>query len=446
MFISEIDRVLNDFYELGFPEYIARDDEIIVIENMVSTVIGARRVGKSTRVIQYANELIESGKLENIHQVVWIDFDNPILAEMECSQLNFIEESVYKLNPEFNIKTKMLFIFDEIHKVSGWENYCIQLSRNPNRTVVVTGSSSKLLRDEISTELRGKSISTQLYGLSFSEFLKFNSIPLSSSTKGVAMCSKYFEHYLHWGAFPAITRIDEKYRAPLLREYFDTMMLRDLIQRYRISKPECCIKLIRYLLSNISKPNTLKSSYEYVRSCALKTSRDSIRDYIKYAQDSFLLDSVSIFSDSLKDKENNYKKIYCIDWALAIRNSTNWDGHFTRAFENLVYIELCRRGLIVNYYLTKSNRQEIDFVVSQKNGQIEALIQVAYDISDEQTMKREIQPLITTSKYFDVKNLLIITFNDERLIKCNNITIQVIPAWKWLLNWHVHVGQHTSNG
>ena len=433
MFAQEIDRVLNDFWELGLPEYIPRSGDIIVIENMISTIIGARRVGKSMRALQYAQEQLSNNNLQSIEQVVWIDFDNPILSEMNASQLHLIEEAVLKNNHHFSLKTKLLFIFDEIHKIDGWENYCIQLSRNKNRSIVVTGSSSKLLRDEISTELRGKSISTRLYGLSFSEFLDFNNVKNSKSTKGVALKRSLFDKYLHWGTFPAIANLDENFKTPLLREYFDTMMLRDLIQRYSVSKPQVCMKLIRYLLSNISKPHTLKSSYEYLKMCGFKTSRDSVRDYINYAEDSFMLYSVPIFSDSLKEMENNYKKIYCIDWALAMRNSSVWDGYYSRAFENMVYIELCRRGKKANYYLTKSKREEIDFVVSGDTGEIEALIQVSFNISDPQTLKREIAPLISSAEYFNVKNLMIITYDTERTVEINGLTINIVPAWKWLL-------------
>lgn len=433
MYIQEIDRILNDFWELGFPEYISRSGEIIVIENMISTIIGARRVGKSTRVVQYAKEQLDAENLKSIRQIVRIDFDNPILSEMKSSDLHLIEETVLKNNPDFDLKTKLIFIFDEIHKISGWENYCIQLSRNQNRTVIVTGSSSKLLRDDISTELRGKSISTRLFGLSFSEFLDFNNVAISSSTRGIALKRKFFDEYLHWGAFPAITRIDEKYRTPLLREYFDTMMLRDLIQRYSVSKPEVCVKLIRYLLSNISKPHTLKSAYQYLKSCGFKTSLDSIRDYIHYAEDSFLVHSVPIFSDSLKDKENNYKKIYCVDWMLAVRNSSVWDGSFSRAFENMVYIELLRRGKKTNYYLTRSKREEVDFVVSQENGNIESLIQVSMDVSDQQTLDRELRPLIASSKYFNVDSTMIITCDSEKTIEIEGIAVDIVPAWKWFL-------------
>ena len=433
MFAQEIDRILNDFWELGLPEYTSRSGDIIVIENMISTIIGARRVGKSMRTMQYANEQLNNN-LQSIRQIVWIDFDNPILSEMNASELHLIEETVLKNNNQFTIKTKLLFIFDEIHKIKGWENYCIQLSRNKNRTVIVTGSSSKLLRDEISTELRGKSISTRLYGLSFSEFLNFNNIKDSNSTKGIALKRNLFDKYLHWGAFPAIANLDKNFKTPLLREYFDTMMLRDLIQRYSVSKPQVCIKLIRYLLSNTSKPHTLKSSYEYLKSCGLKTSRDSVRDYISYAEDSFLLYSVTIFSNSLKEMENNYKKIYCIDWALAIRNSSIWDGYYSRAFENMIYIELCRRGKKVNYYLTRKKREEIDFVVSNDNGEIESLIQVSLNVSDPQTLKREISPLITSAKYFNVKSLIIITYDTEKIIETDGVSINIIPAWKWLLS------------
>lgn len=129
-----------------------------------------------------------------------------------------------KLNPGFDLETPLLFLFDEIHKISGWENYVIQLSRNPRRQVLVTGSSSKLLREDISTELRGKAIATQLYPLSFAEFLQFHDASTGHSTKAVAEQKRLFDIYLQWGGFPVLHHIGDAHKPQLLREYFDTMM------------------------------------------------------------------------------------------------------------------------------------------------------------------------------------------------------------------------------
>jgi len=388
---NEIERILSDFWELGFLPTKPREGQILVAHQMVSVVAGVRRGGKSTRVLQHAEELIANGKLPSIRNVVWIDFDNPILATLKADELHLIERAVQRLNPSFEIHTPLLFIFDEIHKIEGWENYVIQLSRNPYRKVVVTGSSSKLLQGDIATELRGKSITTHMYPLSFSEFLGFNDIPPGSSSKAVADITRCFDQYLRWGAFPALYHIIDAFKPQLLREYFDTMMLRDVIQRYNISKPAQCTKLLTYYYSNMAKPHTLKASYEYIKSTGMPTSRDALRSYTEIAEDSSMLYSIPIFSNSLKDRERNYSKIYPVDWGLAQHTSPVWYGYLSRALETIVFIELKRRGFCVNYYLTRKDRKEIDFVVS-KQGQVIALIQVSMNTSNQKTFDREIAP------------------------------------------------------
>jgi predicted AAA+ superfamily ATPase len=430
----EILRKIEDFRELGLPPYTVRDGKISVVKEMVSTIIGARRAGKSYRALQFADELVKAGWLKSLDQVCHLDFDNPILGDMSSSGLKLIQETFLKANPDFKLRTPLLFILDEIHKIAGWEDYVIELSRNPAWKVIVTGSSSRMIRDEIATELRGKAVSSVIFPLSFIEYLRFKLFSGSSgSTKGRAETRRLFDGYLKWGGYPALVNEAEYIRESLLREYFDTMILKDVIQRYNVSKPQQCIHLYNYLLAGMGKPHTLLSSYEYLKNCGFATSRDSVRDYIKWAEDSWLLFIVSIHSDSLKEKERNYSKLYCIDWALSIRNSVVWDGSYSRALENMVFLHLIRRFKRVNYYLTRSKRQEVDFLASDAHGKPVFCAQVCMDISASETYKREIEPLIATARYFNTKENLIITMNQSRQIKEQGVTVNIVPAWEWLL-------------
>ena len=254
MIAREIERKIEDFKELGIPNYIPRESRLHLVGNMASTIIGARRAGKSFRAMQAADELIGQKVLKSINQVCLLDFDNPILSNMSAIDLKLIQGTFLKLNPDIELTTPLLFILDEIHKVPNWEEYIIDLSRNPNWKVIVTGSSSKLLRDDMATELRGKAISSTIYPLSFNEFLKFKRFGYKpGSTKGQAEIRRLFDEFMKWGAFPAVTGVEEYTKEVLLREYFDTMILKDIIQRYDVSKPQQCIYLYNYLLSNISK-------------------------------------------------------------------------------------------------------------------------------------------------------------------------------------------------
>lgn len=141
---------------------------------------------------------------------------------------------------------------------------------------------------------------------------------------------------------------------------------------------------------------------------------------------------IDIFSKSHKEQERNYKKVYCIDWGLACHNSTIWDGSLSRAFENMIFLQLTRNFARVHFYLTKTKRQEVDFIALNNRGQPELSVQVCMDISHKDTLKRELEPLITTAKYFGTKQNLLITSDKEEKFYDSGISVHAIPAWKWL--------------
>lgn len=434
MIEGELQRKIEDFRDLGISPYVPRDTKLHLVDLMVSTVIGARRSGKSFRVLQAANELIAQGFIKSLRQVCLVDFDNPILSAMTVKDLTLIQSTFLKITPECGLKTPLLFVLDEIHRVPGWEDYVIDLSRNPHWKVIVTGSSSKLLKDDISTALRGKAISSTVYPLSFAEYLRFTKVEAKpASTKGQAEIRARFDDYLKWGGYPALPGTAAPSREVLLREYFDTMILKDIIQRFNVGKPQQCIDLYHYLLSNIGRPYTLKSAYEFLKQGGHATSRDAVRDYVAWAEDAWLLFTIPIHSQSRKEQERNYRKVYGIDWALAIRNSSVWDGSYARALENMVYLHLRRNYPRVRYYLTRSKRQEVDFLVSDERGKPISAIQVSTEISHPDTLRRELEPLVSTATYFGTRENLIITVNQERRFDEGGVVIHALPAWQWML-------------
>lgn len=143
---------------------------------------------------------------------------------------------------------------------------------------------------------------------------------------------------------------------------------------------------------------------------------------------------VTIFSNSLKEQERNYKKIYAIDWALANKNSLIWNGSYSRSFENLVFIHLYQTWHRVHYYLTRKKRQEVDFIAVDSNGHPVMAVQVCTDISQADTLKRELESIITTAKYFGIKENFIVTYTQEEDFHEQGISVKAIPAWKWMLN------------
>jgi uncharacterized protein len=430
--LLEIKRKINDFRSTVIPSYISRDIPILMADRVVSVIVGARRCGKSFRCLQEIHELLRSGWLKSMDHVCAIDFDNPHLGGMAATDLGGIRDTFLSMTPACLPGTHLLFIFDEIHRIPGWEDFVVDLSRNPDWRVIVTGSSSRMLKTDISTTLRGKSLSTVMYPLSFREFLRFRDIASTDSTEGRAKALAAFDDYLTWGGFPQIAQTTPPVREALLREYFDTMILKDIIQRYNVSRPVQCVALYRYLLALSAKPFTQNSALKILRQNGFKATGSLLADYIAWAEDSWFLFGMPIFSDSPAEIHRNYRKCYCIDWGLATQNSQVWDGVYSRAFENMVYIHLRRQYARVNYYLTRSRHQEVDFIGVDSTGKPVIAVQACMKLGDESVLEREVPPLVDAAKYFNIKETLVITMDESRTIEHEGITVRVVPAWRWM--------------
>ncbi|MEI7901712.1 MAG: ATP-binding protein [bacterium] len=435
MVTSELERKFADFRETGFPPHVRRDGAIHMVNHSVSVLAGARRVGKSFYAMQAAEDLIASRVIPDMSHVCHVDFDNPVFASMTADVLPRIQSLFLKQNPSFTLRTPLVFVLDEIHRVSGWEDYVIDLSRNPSWRVIVTGSSARLLSKEIATSLRGKSITTKISPLTFREFLRFKKLdPDGKSTRQTATIRAAFDEYLRCGSFPAIPNTPDFSKAALLHEYYDTMLLRDIIQRHTIRAADDCVALYTYLLSCMAKPFTAKSAHTYLSHAGHKTGREAIASYIGFAEDAWMLQTVPLYTDSPSQALRNYRKTYAIDWALATCNSATWDGSFSRAFENMIHSELTRRFPRVRYALTRETRKEVDFLADDSQGQPALAAQVSLDISDPDTLVREVTPLLAVARYHHTPETLIITYADERVIRQDGVTIRVVPAWRWLLD------------
>lgn len=434
MYEREIERKIADFRELGLPEYVPRMGSVHLAPQIVSAIIGARRSGKSYRTMQVADEMIKTGFLPSIKHVCAIDFDNPVLSSMNAADLTLIQKVFLKINAGFTLKTPILFILDELHKITGWENYVIDLSRNRNWRVLVTGSSSKMLHEEVATELRGKAVTSAVYPLTFGEFVSFHgSTGESRSTGDEALLMRLFDEYLHWGSYPAMPAVPAHMKEAVLRQYFDTMILRDIIQRYEVPKPGACIAAMRHGVANMGKPFTVKSLAAYVKEAGHAVGRETVTDYLGWAKDAWLLFAVPIYSASSKEQERNYKKLYCIDWALAQHNSASWDGAYSRAFENMVFLHLKQRFSRVHFCLTREKRQEVDFIAVDHHGKAVSAVQACMDIGDKETLKREIEPLVSVARYYGCRENIIVTYGQEKSFMVDGFGIRAVPAWRWLL-------------
>jgi len=302
--------------------------------------------------------------------------------------------------------------------------------------IFVTGSSSKLLSKEIATSLRGRNLKTEVLPLNFKEFLKFKKFYIKErySTVEKVELLKYLNEFIKFGGFPEITLIDdENIKKDVLREYLDSIFYRDVVERHNIRNIKE-IKVLRNVLINLfSNDTSIKKITNLLKEFNTKISRECIYNYLEYFSDAYLIFLLNNFSYKTKTISNS--KLYVIDgmWNFSLSFSKNKG----RILENIVFLELRKRGFIENenLFYVKGKNYEVDFLIFGENKE---LIQVCYELN-ETNKDREVKAFEKAIKdlKLDNINLKIITYNDEGFEKIivddKEYLIEVVPFWKWSL-------------
>jgi uncharacterized protein len=433
--IGVLQRIILDFQASELPRLTKRDMAITPIANMSFAVVGARRAGKTFRTYQFIRELRDRGvALENICR---IQFHDPRLRTLSAVDLTQIDTAYFALFPDKRGREEVFFVFDEIHRVEGWEDYILYLLDGGMNKVLITGSTSKLLKGEVASGLRGKNFSRELLPFSFSEFARHYHVkPDTVSSAGVSNLLKLFQRYLRQGGFPGLLELDAGLHRDLLESYWDTMVLRDIIEAH----PRDNINIVAFsrfahaLLARVSCPVTVNKIIVNLRKDGVRFSAETLYRYLHYLQEAYMLFSVEFFSTSEKVRSQNYRKVYAVDWALADAVVPAEGVDLTRQFENMVYLELRRRGYGLSYYRTRQGH-EVDFVAVQKRGRSTAreLYQACYTLDEPDVRQRELRAIIQTANYLKATRSRIITFNSEETITVEGVSVEVVPAWKWLL-------------
>ncbi len=390
--------------------------------NEVIITRGVRRSGKSRILFLIMQELMKRVSKE---QILYVNFDEQ--AFTEDLSLRFLDNiyEVYKekINPE-----KFPYVFlDEIQHIEKWERWVRTKQELKEAKIFVTGSSSKLLSKEFGTALTGRSISFEIFPLSFKEFLLFKRIEKIDEISEKSRIKSLLMEFLHYGAFPAVVLEENKEKKEvMLKGYFDDMIYKDVVSRHEIRDVNSIKMLALYLVTNIGKRHTYNSIKK-----AIGKPLDVVKNYCSYLNEAYLLFFLPIFSYKLKEQMIYPRKVYCIDSGLRNAVSFRFMEDIGIIYENTVFIELVRRGK-EPYYWRDEQGGEVDFVVKE-GMKIKEIIQVCYDIEDEKTKKREIKALLNAIQEFKIEQGVIITENFEEEEKIDGKTIKYIPLWKWLL-------------
>lgn len=412
-------------------DLLPRENPLPVNCGKIVTVPGVRRCGKSSKMELVINQLLNAGV--DRRNILWVSFDDERLVRMTPEDLNLILEAYRELYPEINPKDVYVF-FDEIQLIDDWEYFVLRLYKHYTRNIYISGSNATMLSSEMKSALRGWPIEEFTYPLSFKEFCVFKGLDPSSYEEAMeAQLRNAFLEYNNIGGFPEVVLTEQPLmKTRILQNYFDTMLLKDLAEHYGVKKIEVLRYLLKRIMSTLTKPTSILSIYNDIKSRGLKVSKDDLYLWASYACDIFMFMRLPNYSKSLAKVESSQPKYYCIDNGLRDAVLLPQSDDNGKKLENTVFLQLQRQKTAVDSIYYFKDDVECDFVV-QHGTEITLLIQVTWDIKDNDTRKREIKGLINASKATGCDNLLIITAEETESIVEEGKTITVIPAWRWLL-------------
>ncbi len=432
MLRDEILKILLDWnfwtkdQEIGIEreEYKGKLIDLLDTRFIVS-VIGVRRSGKSTIMRQVTKELSEKIGRENI---LFVNFEDERFTKLDSKILSKIYEIYLE---EIKPSTKPVIFLDEIHRVENWEKWVRTYHELGKAKIIVSGSTSQIIKGELGTLLTGRHLDMKVYPLSFKEFLSFKNVKIRSKLELLEKESEVktlLREYLEFGGFPEVV-LEKKFKKEILRNYFDDIITKDVVERYKIRKIEELKSLTKFYLTNIGKYTTFSSTQKF-----LKLSKDTIENFSTYLSDVFLMFFVKMFDYSLKKQEKAPRKVYSIDVGLSNAIGFRVSENIGRLMENIVFIELTKMFEEIYYWKEygKAEGKEVDFVIKE-GPEIKQLIQVTYASGRDEVEEREIKSLIKASDVLSCKNLLVITWDYEGEEEVKGKKIRFVPLWKWLL-------------
>lgn len=423
--------LIDDFHERQLPNPIPRDKNLSEIRGKANIVIGMRRSGKTWFCFQKIEALLNTGILKE--QILYLNFEDDRLMEFDIQHFQIVLDIYYAKFPHHR-DAGAYFFFDEIQRIDNWEMFIRRLLDTENVQVYLTGSSSKLLSTEIASSLRGRSLVVEMYPLSFQEFLKFNNLfrskPKTFGAKNASMLRKAAKDYLEIGGFPEVQRLERHLRLEILQGYIDSVLLKDVIERYKVRNITALRYLVRSVMASPGGKFSVNKFYNTLRSMAIKCTKNNLYDYLDHLVDAYVFSKVPIHTRSEKVRMINPSKMYTIDTgllnAMTLRHSTDYGP----LLENMVFMHLRRKGYEIEYVNTK-NGYETDFFARDKiDGDIQ-LVQACWDMSDKKTFNRELRGLKSAMAELKIDSGTIVTWDDEFEMQG---VINVVPIWKWLLS------------
>ncbi|MEW6408143.1 MAG: ATP-binding protein [Patescibacteria group bacterium] len=386
---------------------------------LIKVVLGPRRAGKSV----YSFQLLKD------RPFMYFNFDEEAVAALGKIDTH---ELMKELHAAYGGQVKTI-LFDEIQNLPAWELFANRLHRE-GYNVVLTGSNAHLLSEDLATHLTGRHMPIEILPFSFKEFLLAKKFSLHQEYAVLpeqhGELLNLMENYLAGGGFPEVT-INNLDPRDYLNVLFDALVFKDVVKRHRVKFSTQVGILGAHLVNNFASLYTVRKLQDALN---LK-SATTIEKYIHYLEEAYLIFSLLRYSPKSIQRIKSPRKVYAVDNGFISAKAVQHSLDKGRLMENLVFMELVKRGFDPKrelfYYKTRNDR-EVDFVV-KKGIEVIELLQVCYESTKKEVEEREAKALFEAADELNVNLLTVLTWDDEREVEKDGNTIKFKPLWKWLL-------------
>ncbi|MDO4289919.1 MAG: ATP-binding protein [Eggerthellaceae bacterium] len=410
--------------------------------NMVTVVTGMRRSGKTYRLFQVMDDLLNRGV--SADSMLYFNFEDDRLDPVTPATGDQVIEAFYALHPA-SAKEGVYLFLDELQEMKDWGRWLRRVIDTMKATIYVSGSSSKMLSSEFSTELRGRSIEYIQYPLSFKEYVQFHrpdidAAAVALSTADRVSTQRLFERYLKCGGFPAVQSLPEPQAVSVLQGYAQRVVARDVVERHDVGKPQAATGFARKVLRLNGRTLSLRKAENELKSSGVSVGRAALSDYLVYLEEAFLVLPVRERMRAASGGANTMVKAYAIDPGLARANAPASARDDGQSLEDAVCVELHRRlgvqrSEAVSFGKTREHGYEIDFVVGDALfDEGLRLYQVTESLNDARTHERETRALWEGMREYGLSSSTIVVGDgEEALLEKDGMAIRCVPAWKWFL-------------
>jgi predicted AAA+ superfamily ATPase len=415
------------------PSFTRRDAHLPAVPGKIHAVIGMRRAGKTT----FLRQLLAERRVElPPERVLYLSFDDDRLAGLAADQLALLLEEYYRRYPEVRGRATVHWLLDEIQLMPGWERFVRRVLDSERVEMAVSGSSARMLSREVHTSLRGRGMETVIRPFSFREFLRHRGEePERDARRWTAaersLVEKRFREYLVEGGFPEAQGLPPTLRIELLQGYVNTVLFRDVVERYGVSQVAALRWLVRQSLRNPAGSFSAHRLHLDLRAQGHGVAKDAVHAMLGHLLDAFLLSAVPLATDSERRRNSNPRKLYPVDPGLIGAFDASGRSNVGRALETVVLNELERRKTEVGYVKTEGGL-EVDFLVRDLGGG-EELVQVCADPSAAETLTREMRALKAAASEHPRAAQRLIVLDRDQALGVTSPGVLVQPAYEWLL-------------